>query len=140
MTTEGNDRNARVIEEFRANGGKVTQFGTIPLLLLHHTGAKSGKAYVNPLAYLPTGDAMAVFASKGGSRNNPDWYHNLIANPNVEVEVDGKPAFAARARVAEGEERHRLYREQASRVPVFAEYDAKTKGTRLIPVVVLEPV
>ena len=112
----------------------------MPLLLLHHTGAKSGKSYVNPLAYLPVGDAMAVFASKGGAPTNPDWYHNLVAHPDVQVEVDGKPAVAARARVAEGEERERIYREQVSKVPVFGEYETKTKDQRLIPVVVIEKV
>jgi deazaflavin-dependent oxidoreductase (nitroreductase family) len=140
MTNDRNDWNTKVIEEFRANGGKVGQFGSMPLLLLHHTGAKSGKSYVNPLAYLPDGDAMAIFASKGGAPNNPDWYHNLVAHPDVQVEVDGKPPVAARARVAEGEERERLYREQASRVPVFGEYETKTKGTREIPVIVIEKV
>jgi deazaflavin-dependent oxidoreductase (nitroreductase family) len=140
MTNDRNDWNTKVIEEFRANGGKVAQFGAIPLLLLHHTGAKSGKSYVNPLAYLPAGNGMAVFASKGGSPGNPDWYHNLVAHPDVQVEVDGKPAFAARARVATGEERDRLYREQSSKVPVFAEYEAKTRDVRTIPVVVLEKV
>ena len=140
MTNDRNDWNTKVIEEFRANGGKVGQFGSMPLLLLHHTGAKSGKSYVNPLAYLPVGDAMAVFASKGGAPTNPDWYHNLVAHPDVQVEVDGKPAVAARARVAEGEERERIYREQVSKVPVFGEYETKTKDQRLIPVVVIEKV
>ena len=140
MTNDRDNWNAKVIEEFRANGGKVAQFGAMPLLLLHHTGAKSGKSYVNPLAYLPVGDAMAVFASKGGAPGNPDWYHNMVANPDVQVEIDGKPPFKARARVATGEERDRLYREQASKVPVFNEYEEKTKGVRTIPVVVIEKV
>ena len=140
MTNDRNDWNTKVIAEFRANGGKVGQFGSMPLLLLHHKGAKSGKDYVNPLAYLPVGDAMAVFASKAGGPTNPDWYHNLVANPEVQVEVDGKPAVAARARVAEGEERERLYREQVSKVPVFGEYEQKTKDKRQIPVVVIEKV
>ena len=140
MTNDRGDWNRRVIEEFRANGGKVAQFANIPLLLLHHTGAKSGKSYVNPLAYLPVGDGMAVFASKGGAPNNPDWYHNLVAHPDVEVELDGKPAFKAQARVATGEERDRLYREQAAKVPVFQEYESKTRGARTIPVVVIERV
>jgi deazaflavin-dependent oxidoreductase (nitroreductase family) len=140
MTNERDNWNAKVIEEFRANGGKVAQFGEIPLLLLHHTGAKSGKSYVNPLAYLPVGDAVAVFASKGGAPGNPDWYHNMVANPDVEVEIDGKPAFKGRARVATGEERDRIYREQASKVPVFTEYETKTQGVRTIPVVVIEKV
>jgi deazaflavin-dependent oxidoreductase (nitroreductase family) len=140
MTNERNDWNTRVIEEFRANGGKVAQFGSLPLLLLHHKGAKSGKAYVNPLAYLPTGDSMAIFASKGGSPTNPDWYHNLVANPDVQVEVAGQAPVAARARVATGDERDRLYREQVSKAPVFGEYETKTQGVRTIPVVVLEKV
>jgi deazaflavin-dependent oxidoreductase (nitroreductase family) len=140
MTTDRNNWNENVIKEFRANAGKVGQFGSMPLLLLHHKGAKSNKAYVNPLAYLPVGDAMAIFASKAGAPTNPDWYHNLVAHPDVQVEVDGKPPVAARARVATGEERERLYREQASRVPVFAEYEQKTKGTREIPVVVIDKV
>jgi deazaflavin-dependent oxidoreductase (nitroreductase family) len=140
MTVDRNDWNTKVIEEFRANGGKVGQFGSLPILLLHHTGAKSGKAYLNPLAYLPVGSAMAVFASKGGAPGNPDWYHNLVANPDVQVEVGGKPAIKARARVAAGEERDRLYREQVKVAPVFAEYETKTQGVRTIPVIVLEPV
>jgi deazaflavin-dependent oxidoreductase (nitroreductase family) len=140
MTNDRNDWNTKVIEEFRANGGKVGQFGTMPLLLLHHKGSKSGKAYVNPLAYLPVGSSMAIFASKGGGPSNPDWYHNLVANPDVQVEIGGQPAVAAKARVAQGEERERLYREQVSKVPVFGEYETKTKDVRQIPVVVIEPV
>ena len=140
MTNDRNDWNTKVIAEFRANGGKVGQFGAMPLLLLHHTGAKSGKSYVNPLAYLPVGDAMAIFASKAGGPTSPDWYHNLVAHPDVQVELDGKPAVADKARVATGEERDRLYREQSAKVPVFAEYEAKTKDVRVIPVVVIEKV
>src|SRR6476661_702288 len=139
MTNDRNDWNTKVIEEFRANGGKVGQFGSMPILLLHHKGAKSGKSYVNPLAYLPVGNSMAIFASKAGGPTNPDWYHNLVAHPDVQVEIDGKPAVAAKARVATGEERDRLYREQASKVPVFNEYETKTQGVRTIPVVVIEP-
>lgn len=134
--TNRNDWNAKVIEEFRANGGKVAQFGELPLLLLHHTGAKSGKQYINPLAYLQDGERMAIFASKAGSDNNPDWYHNLKANPDVEVEIGGGSAFKAKASEALGEERDRLYRAQAERAPVFNEYQAKTKRT--IPVIVIE--
>jgi deazaflavin-dependent oxidoreductase (nitroreductase family) len=140
MTADRNDWNTKVIEEFRANNGKVGQFGSLPLLLLHHTGAKSGKAYVNPLAYLPVGNAMAVFASKGGAPGNPDWYHNLVAHPDVEVEVGGKVPIKAKARVATGDERDRIYREQVKVAPVFGEYETKTQGVRTIPVVVLEPV
>ena len=140
MTNDRGNWNQKVSEEFRANGGKVEQFKGIPILLLHHKGAKSGKAYVNPLAYQDTGSGMAVFASKGGAPGNPDWYHNLVANPDVQVEIDGKAPFAARARVATGEERDRIYRQQVASVPVFGEYETKTKGIRTIPVVVIEKV
>jgi len=131
-----NTVNTRIIEEFRANGGEVEMFKGIPILLLHHTGAKSNKGYVNPLAYLPDGDSMVVFASMGGAPKNPDWYHNLVAHPDVQVEIGGGQPFAARARVAEGAEHDRLYAEQVKRVPVFGEYQQKT--TRVIPVVVIE--
>jgi deazaflavin-dependent oxidoreductase (nitroreductase family) len=136
--SERSDWNRRVIEEFRANRGEVQLFKGIPILLLHHIGGKSGKNYVNPLAYLPDGERMIVFASMGGAPKNPDWYHNLVAHPEVQVEVAGRPAFAARARVAHGPERDALYAEQVKRVPVFGEYQQKT--SRVIPVVILERV
>jgi deazaflavin-dependent oxidoreductase (nitroreductase family) len=136
--SERSDWNRRVIEEFRANRGDVQQFKGIPILLLHHVGGKSGKSYVNPLAYLPDGERMVVFASMGGAPKNPDWYHNLVAHPDVQVEVGGQAAFAARARVASGAERDALYAEQVKRVPVFGEYQQKT--SRVIPVVILERV
>jgi deazaflavin-dependent oxidoreductase (nitroreductase family) len=136
--SERSDWNRRVIEEFRANRGEVRQFKGIPILLLHHVGAKSGNSYVNPLAYLPDGERMVVFASMGGAPKNPDWYHNLVAHPDVQVEVGGQTAFAARARVAQGAERDALYAEQVKRVPVFGEYQQKT--SRVIPVVILERV
>ena len=82
--TEPNDWNAKIIEEFRANEGRVGgQFEGAPLLLLHSIGARSGKERVNPMMYQAVGDAYAVFASKGGAPSNPDWYHNLIATPDV---------------------------------------------------------
>ena len=137
MTTDRNDTNARIIEEFRANHGDVAMFKGIPLLLLHHTGAKSGRAYINPLAYLPDGNRYVVFASKGGAPANPDWYHNLVAHPYVRVELGDDSIIEARAVVAQGAERDRLYAAQVARVPVFADYEAKTP--RQIPVVVLEP-
>jgi deazaflavin-dependent oxidoreductase (nitroreductase family) len=136
--SERSDWNRRVIEEFRANGGEVQQFRGIPILLLHHIGARSSKNYVNPLAYLQDSDRMVVFASMGGAPKNPDWYHNLVAHPDVQVEVGGQPAFDARARVAQGAERDTLYAEQVKRVPVFGEYQQKT--SRVIPVVILERV
>lgn len=128
--------NQQMIEEFRANGGKLGGgFEGAPLLLLHTTGAKSGKERVNPLAYQPDGDRYVVFASKGGAPTNPDWFHNLRANPQVTVEV-GAERFPATARVAEGEEHERLWSRQKALMPGFADYEQKT--TRVIPVVVLE--
>ena len=133
---ERNERNRRVIEEFRANKGKVAQFGNIPLLLLHHNGAKTRRSYVNPLAYLPDGDRMVVFATMGGAPTNPDWYHNLVAHPDVSVELGDGEVFAAKASVAHGSERERLYDAQVARVPVFGDY--RTRTSRVIPVIVLE--
>lgn len=132
-----NDWNTKIIEEFRANGGKVGgQFEGAPLLLLHSTGAKSGHERVNPMMYLPDGDNLVVFASKAGAPTSPDWYHNLVANPDASVEV-GERTLAVRAHVAEGETRERLWTRQKQLYPGFADYEAKT--TRQIPVVVLEP-
>jgi len=132
-----NDRNARIIEEFRANAGKVGgPFERVPLLLLHTTGAKTGLPRTNPLAYLPDGDRFVVIASKGGAPSNPDWFHNLIAHPNVTVEV-GTQTIPARAVVVTGPERNELYARQAERLPAFADYERRTK--RRIPVIVLEP-
>ena len=134
--TDMNAFNTTVIEEFRANGGKVGGgFAGAPMVLLTTTGAKSGTKRTTPLVYLPDGDRVVVFASKGGAPTNPDWYHNVVANPEVTVEVGGE-SYQARAVVAERAERDRLFAEQASRMPNFAEYAEKT--TRVIPVVVLE--
>ena len=134
--SEMDDFNRRNIEEFRANGGVVGGFfeGT-PLLLLHHKGRKSGTERVNPLAYQPVGDSLAIFASKGGAPTNPDWYHNIVADPNVTLEV-GTETYPAVARVASGEERTRIWEAQKAAHPNFAEYEAKTEG-REIPVVLL---
>jgi deazaflavin-dependent oxidoreductase (nitroreductase family) len=130
------DWNAAIIEEFRANGGKVGgQFEGAPMLLLHTTGAKTGKERVNPLVCQAEGDRLVVFASKAGAPTSPDWYHNLVANPEVIVEV-GSETVPLRARVAEGDERERLWATQKGLMPGFADYEAKT--TRQIPVVVLE--
>src|SRR5437763_7466827 len=123
---EVNDFNQKIIDEFRINGGKVGgPFKGATVLLLHHTGAKSGKERVNPLAYLADGDRLAVFGSKGGAPTNPDWYHNLRANPRARVEV-GTDTFDVDARVAEGEERERIFSEQKRRMPPFAEYEKNT--------------
>jgi len=133
-----NDFNRNVIEEFRNNGGKVTgMFENAPLVLLTTTGAKSGREHTTPVVYTRDGDNVVVIASKGGAPTNPAWYHNLVAHPEVTVELPGE-TFTAKARVAEGEERDRLYRAQADVMPGFDEYQAKT--TRRIPVVVLERV
>jgi deazaflavin-dependent oxidoreductase (nitroreductase family) len=130
-----NERNRAVIEEFRATGGKVGGgFEGRPLLLISTTGARTGQTRVNPLMYLPDGDRIAVFATKGGAATNPDWYHNLVANPVIGVEV-GDERFEADATVVTGEERDRLYAEQVARYPHFAEYERRT--TRKIPVVAL---
>jgi deazaflavin-dependent oxidoreductase (nitroreductase family) len=131
------DWNTQIIDEFRANGGKVGgQFEGAPLLLLHTTGAKSGQARVNPMMYQADGDNYAVFASKAGAPTNPDWYHNLLANPRASIEV-GDTTVSVIAKVAEGDDRERLWSRQKELYPGFADYEAKT--TREIPVIVLEP-
>jgi len=136
--TSINDFNRNLIAEFRENGGKVTGiFGNAPLLLLTTTGAKSGEPRTSPVVYTRDGDDYVVIASRGGSPNNPAWYHNLVANPTVTVELPGE-TFTAAARVAAGDERERLFRAQADLMPNFDEYQSKT--TRQIPVIVLEPV
>jgi len=134
------DWNAHIIEEFRANEGRVGgPFEGRPILLLHHKGAKTGTERINPVAYQAVGDDFAVFASKGGHSAHPDWYHNLVANPDVTVEV-GMETLPVHAHVAEGEERERIWSKQKSDWPGFAEYEEKTKGVREIPVIVLERV
>ncbi len=131
-----NDWNHQVIEEFRANGGKTSgMFANMNLLLLTTTGAKSGQRRVNPLGYLAEGDSMYIFASKAGAPTNPDWYHNLLAHPDVTVEV-GTEKFAVTATVVQGAERDRIYAKQAALAPNFAEYQTKTD--RPIPVVELK--
>jgi deazaflavin-dependent oxidoreductase (nitroreductase family) len=130
------DFNAGVIDEFRANHGRVGgMFEGAPLLLLHSTGARSGEARLQPLVYLAEGERLVIFASKAGADTNPAWYHNLVAHPAAEVEV-GDDRFAVRATEATGEERDRLYAEQSRRMPNFADYEQRT--TRKIPVIVLE--
>lgn len=130
------DWNKQVIDEFHANGGKVGgQFEGAPLLLLTTAGAKSGKKYTTPLMYLPDGDRMVIFATKGGAPTNPDWYHNLVAHPDATVEV-GTETLDVTATVVTGEERNRLYAEQVRHYPFFSEYQEKT--TRRIPVIALE--
>jgi deazaflavin-dependent oxidoreductase (nitroreductase family) len=137
MSTSPTDFNAQIIEEFHANEGRVGgMFEGMPLLLLHHTGAKSGKSRINPLAYQADGGRYVIFASKAGAPTNPDWYYNLKALPNVEIEV-GADTIDVLASEASGEERERLFRTQAERVPQFADYEQKAE--RVIPVIVLTP-
>jgi deazaflavin-dependent oxidoreductase (nitroreductase family) len=134
--SEANDWNQKIIEEFRANGGKVGgMFEGAPLLLLHTTGAKSGLERVHPLMYQQVGDELAVFASKAGAPTNPDWFYNLRAHPDAEIEV-GSETVEVRSRVAEGEEGDRIWERQKQLFPNFAEYE-KTAGGRKIPVVLL---
>jgi deazaflavin-dependent oxidoreductase (nitroreductase family) len=135
MSSTPKDFNTQVIEEFRANDGVVGgPFEQMPLLLLHHVGAKSGKEYVSPLAYLPDGDRFVIFASKGGAPENPGWFHNVKADGEVTLEV-GTEKFDARAEEVTGDERDRLYAAQVEASPQFGEYEEKTDRT--IPVVVL---
>lgn len=128
--------NQNLVAEYRANGGKVGgPFADAPLLLLTTIGAKSGQPRTMPLVYTTDGDRMVIIASKGGAPTNPDWYHNLVAHPEVTIEL-GAETFQARATVAEEPERTRLYDQQAAQRPAFADYKLKT--TRQIPVIVLE--
>jgi deazaflavin-dependent oxidoreductase (nitroreductase family) len=137
MTSAPNDFNARIIEEFRANAGKVGgPFEGANMLLLHTTGAKSGAERINPLAYQALGERWAVFASKAGAPTNPDWYHNVVANPDLAIEL-GTETVPVRAHVAEGDEREEIWTRQKQAIPQFAEYE-KTAGNRTIPVIVLE--
>jgi deazaflavin-dependent oxidoreductase (nitroreductase family) len=129
------DWNRGVIEEFRANGGRVAAFARQPLLLVHHRGARTGIERVNPLAYLELDNGYAIFGSKGGAPTNPDWVTNVLANPDLTVEV-GTETFSVRAHLAKGAEREPIWEEQKRRNPGFAEYERKT--TREIPVIVLE--
>jgi len=133
------DWNQQVIDEFRANDGRVGgRFEGRTLLLLHHRGAKTGTERINPVAYQRLSeDSVAVFASKGGASTNPDWYHNVVANPDVTVEI-GTETFRARARVAKSTERDSIWERQKRDWPGFAEYEEKTRGIREIPVVVLD--
>ena len=135
--SDSNDWNAGIIAEFRKNHGRVGgYFKGAPLLLLHHTGARSGKARLNPIMYLKDGDRYLVFASKGGADTNPDWYYNMKAHPDVQIEV-GDEKINARAEEITGPERDELYKRQAFIYPTFAEYQQKTK--RMIPVIALVP-
>ncbi len=135
--SNSNDWNADVIAEFRKNHGKVGgYFEGAPLLLLYHTGARSGKLRINPMMYLKDDNRYLVFASKAGADTNPDWYFNVKAHPEAQIEVEDQ-TIDVRAEEVTGPERDRLYALQASIYPTFAEYQLKTK--RIIPVIALIP-
>lgn len=130
------DWNTSIIEEFRANAGKVGgNFEGAPMVILHTTGARTGEERVHPLVYQPLGEDIAIFASKGGAPSHPAWFHNLVANPEVTVEI-GTDTVPMHARVAEGDERDRIWSRQKQLMPGFADYEANT--SRQIPVVVLQ--
>ncbi len=133
--SEVSDFNTKVIDEFRASAGNVGgYFAGAPMVLLTTTGAKSGKARTNPLVYLADGDRFVIIASKGGAPTHPDWYHNLLAHPEVSVEI-GTERFDVTAMVLTGDERDRAWAAMVAERPGFADYQAKTD--RQLPVVAL---
>jgi deazaflavin-dependent oxidoreductase (nitroreductase family) len=138
-----NDWNTKIIDEFRANDGKVGgPFEGGPLVLLHHQGRKSGADYIAPLMYLPDdsdADVIYIFASKAGAPTNPDWYANLTHAGTTTVEV-GTETYPVQVEEITGDDRDRVYAEQARRYPGFAEYEEKTAGIRTIPVLQLRRV
>jgi len=135
--SESNDWNRKIIDEFRANGGRVGgMFHGKTLLLLHTKGAKSRQERINPVAYVRDGERLVVIASKGGAPTNPDWYYNVVATPDLTVEV-GTETFRVHATVAEEPERTRLYNKMVEMMPGFDDYRRKT--TRKIPVIALMP-
>jgi deazaflavin-dependent oxidoreductase (nitroreductase family) len=134
---EGRDWNAEVIAEFRANGGEVAApfDDPPPMLLVHTIGARSGKEHVVPMRCLPDGEALYVFASAHGSDRNPDWYHNIVANPDITIEK-GTETIPVRATEVFGEERDVIFARHAARFPIFAEYAGRLD--RIIPVIRLD--
>jgi len=135
---DASDWNRKVIEEFRANAGRMGgNLADAPLLLLHTIGARSGLERINPIMYQDLGGgAVAVFASKGGAPTNPDWFYNLVAQPEVTAEI-GAGTSQFRARTATAEERAPIWDRQKQWYPGFAEYETRTD--REIPIVILEP-
>jgi deazaflavin-dependent oxidoreductase (nitroreductase family) len=133
------DHNAGIIQEFRANQGRVGgYFEGQTLLLLHTVGRRTGRPRVNPAVYLPDGDRLVIFATKSGAPANPHWYHNLMENPNVEVEVGSETIPVRAVEIQDEREREALYARQVERVPGFAEYPKQTN--RRIPIIALERV
>ena len=133
------DWNKNIIEEFRSNGGKVGgPFEGRDLALVHHKGAKTGTERVSPLAVQKLDDGKwAIFASMGGAPTHPDWYYNLVANPEAKLET-GDGTIEVIAHEAKGDERTPIWERQKKEWPGFAEYEEKTKGIREIPVIVLK--
>ena len=138
---DANDWNEQTIAEFRANGGHVGgSFKGAPLVLVHHRGRKSGRDYLNPTMYLPDerdDNTIYIFASKGGASSHPDWYYNLTAAAEGTIER-GQETYRVAVREVTGNERDRIYDEQARRYPGFAEYAQQTAGIRTIPVLELQ--
>ncbi len=135
MSNQMNNWNQSIIDEFRANSGRVGgRFADRTLLLLHTTGAKTKQERVTPVAYVTDGDRFIIMAAKGGAPTNPHWYYNILANPLVTVEV-GPETYQARAEVASGPERTRLYNRMIAVMPGFADYQKNTK--RVIPMISL---
>jgi deazaflavin-dependent oxidoreductase (nitroreductase family) len=131
------DWNAQIIAEFRENGGKVSgPFEGSPMVLIHHRGAKTGTERVTPLMAQVDGERLFIFASKAGAPDNPDWYHNLKANPETTIEYLDDPDVAVRVVEVQGEERDRIWERQKRDWPQFAEYEASTERT--IPVLELQ--
>lgn len=126
--------NDEIIAEFRANGGKVAQFGD-SLILMHHLGAKTGTARISPVMGLPTDSGWLVAASKGGSDENPAWYHNLVAHPDITIETPDDPAVAVTAVELAGAERDAGWARFTAASPGFAAYEQRT--SRIIPIVEL---
>jgi deazaflavin-dependent oxidoreductase (nitroreductase family) len=136
--SEMSDWNAKIVEEFRINDGRVGgPFEGAPMILVHHKGRKSGTPRVNPLVYQKVDGGWAIFASFAGATHNPDWYGNLMADPHTTIEV-GSETFDVVAREASGAERTEIWERQKAASPGFADYEVKA-GDRVIPVVVLEP-
>jgi len=135
MANPVNNYNTQIIEEFHANEGKVGgPFDGTTLLLLTHRGAKTGTVRTNPLAYIEEDGRYFVFGSKGGASTNPDWYHNLRANPDATIEI-GTKKFDVTAEVLTGEERDRVWTRNVRERPAFGDYEKRT--SRKIPVIAL---
>lgn len=132
-----NDWNAQIIAEFRENGGKVGgPFEGSPMVLIHHKGAKTGTERVNPLMCRVEGDRVFIFASKAGAPDNPDWYHNLKAHPEITIEIGDERDVPVHVTELEGAERDRVWEAQKAEWPQFAEYEEQTDRT--IPVLALD--